>query len=140
MPDFSSTGRILGLLAVAVVAATYLLVAMRWRSIEGKVPCHFDPFGRPDGWSGKSFLWFFPTFAAVFVAALAFLSAYVVRRGEPVKSAEGLAAYGALIATCMLILAVRSLAIAQKRAANLGKLFLPCLLIGLALISWHYFL
>lgn len=126
------------LLTFGTITATYGLVAWRWKSVQGRVPRHFDLRGRPDGWSRGWILWFYPSIALVFAAGMTL--AVVIEptlRSDP-EIAEGVAAACALIAVLMLFVTDRSIAVARKRANGLGWMFLPCLAIAVALLVWHY--
>ena len=133
-----------GLMTIGVVAATYALVATRWRSVQGAVPRQFDLLGRPCGWSRKWVLWFYPSFALVFVVGMTLIVTATTWALAPTPPseypmvAEGVAAVSLLIAVCMLFLTERSIAIAQKRATGLGWMFLPCLAVALTLLILHY--
>lgn len=128
---------VFGLLTLGAITVTYVLVALQWRSVQGRIPRQFDFLGRPRGWSGKWILWFNPSFALVFAAGTT-LVVKVTQGDAYAEVAEGVAAACALIAILMLVVTKRSVAIARKRATGLGWIFLPCLAIAIALLVWHY--
>jgi hypothetical protein len=126
------------MLTLGAIIATYSLVVWRWKSIQGRVPRHFNLLGRPDGWSSGWILWFYPSLALVFAVGMTL--AVVIEptlRSDP-EIAEGVAAACALMAVLMLVVTERSIAVARKRANGLGWMFLPCLAIAIALLVWHY--
>lgn len=139
MSNIDSIALFFSLLAVGAVTATFVLVAMQWRSVRGRIPRHFDILGRPDGWSGGWILWFYPSFALVFAAGMALLFIVTARSGDATtETAEACSACGAVIASLMFVLAERSIAIAKKRAKSLGWMVLPCLAIIIVLLVRHY--
>jgi hypothetical protein len=94
-----------------IVASMFVIAAVRHRSLPRQVPCHFGLDGRPDAWMGRGFIWFYPIFTLLFTAAMNF--------DEP----EGAGADDLLLATMLLYMMVRTVAIAQHRARGLGRWF-----------------
>ncbi|MDH4038440.1 MAG: hypothetical protein OEV86_13270 [Candidatus Krumholzibacteria bacterium] len=54
------------------------------------------------------------------------------------KAANAIAASSAFVAIVVFAVTERAIAIAQKRATGLGRLHLPCVVIGLILLVLYY--
>jgi len=125
-----------GLLTLGAIAGTYILVAIQRRSVQDRVPHHFNLRGQPDSWGSGLILWLYPSFSLVFAAGIA--AVIVALRPRDPKAVELLAGLCAWIAVLNFALTERSIAVARKRATGLGWMFLPCVAIGIALLVWHY--
>jgi hypothetical protein len=116
------------LLAFAATAATFVLAANRWQSLpdDTRIPSHFSLTGRPDAWSRKAFLWFYP------LVSLAMLAGLLVVQIVVPGSGEGMAPTALLMTGMMFFILMRSMAVAEKRTEGLGRFFLLGLVLALA--------
>jgi uncharacterized membrane protein len=128
-------------IAVAAVLTNFVMVAMRWSDLPEKVPRHYGLTGRPDHWSPKGVIWIYPGISLVMMVAMA----GSLMAGADKLDSEALRAQFALnlrpmsimaayLSVLMLALTMRTVAVAEKRAAGLGRLFIPAILASVAII------
>lgn len=62
--------------ALTALAATFAIVIGEWAKLPAQIPIHFGMSGRPNGWAGKSALWFLLLIDAASYMALTAASKY----------------------------------------------------------------
>jgi uncharacterized membrane protein len=72
----SFTSWLLEIIALVALAAAFIIVAQQWTRLPAKIPTHFGASGKPNGWGGKSSLWFLLFIDAVTYTLLTAASKY----------------------------------------------------------------
>ena len=128
--------RILSKITVVIMLLSVVLPIALWKQIPQQIPSHYDAAGIPDAWSGKEslILMFFLEF---FVAGMMFLTGYSVKAAGISKHAtekerENLQTVYPMLGwmNLMIICMFAYLIFCSATCRNLGRLFLPVVLLG----------
>jgi len=46
--------------AILLALAMTIIAVVRWKSLPEQLPSHYDVDGRPESWSGRRVIWFYP--------------------------------------------------------------------------------
>ena len=128
-------------MALAALVSNFVMVGMRWATLPDQVPRHFGLSGRPDAWGGKRIIWTYPVMSlAMFlvVGGVYVMETLVGNMALSPKDAEIVAVIAAYLAVVMLIITLRTFAVAEKPADGLGRMFVPVLMLGVIVIVLRY--
>ncbi len=65
---------IIDVTAGSILLFILVLASMYWQNMPDRIPTHFDFFGQPNGWGGKSSFLIFPVMSLILFAMLTFFS------------------------------------------------------------------
>jgi uncharacterized membrane protein len=133
----------LAALAVLAVAATFILVAVRFHSLPETIPVHFGLGGGPDGWGRRRDIWELPVVSLVLFVIQLGATLLALRLGprQHPKSIELMTMFASWSAVVFLVGAWRAIDVAAGHAESLGwwyafaVIFVP--LVGLVIRSLH---
>ena len=108
--------------AILLVLAMTVIAGVRWKSLPEQLPNRYDLDGRPDTWTDRRVVWFYPILA---LALILFLAA---------TDGEKMAPLSLFFAAMLLYQMLRTLAIGDRRADRLPSWFVPVLTFGVILL------
>ena len=113
-------------IAIIVIVVTMIAIAgLRWKALPRepeRFPGRYDLNGRPETWTGRRVVWLYPVIA---------LSLSVVLR---VTIGERMAPLSLFISAMLLYQMLRTLGIANRRADQLPRWFMPVMIFGVFLV------
>lgn len=139
----SATDWVLEGLSIVLLLATFAFVLLEWPEMPERVPRHFNASGQPDGWGGKSFVWFLPVTSVFLYLLMTAAGRYPqliniplnVDRNDP-NVRQILLSFcivmKAVILVSFLYITVTTVETAMGRTGGLGSLFLPLFLLATA--------
>ncbi|HET6348614.1 MAG TPA: DUF1648 domain-containing protein [Candidatus Krumholzibacteria bacterium] len=133
---FSPFARGCALVAIAATLFHFAWIAMRYPTLPERIPRHFGLLGKPDRWGNKRLIWLNPAVALGMVVALGFVARSSVARasGTGAEDARQVSIVAAYVSLIMLVVSLRTVAVAEKRADGMGRLMVPVLFAATALL------
>jgi uncharacterized membrane protein len=119
-------------IALAATLANFIFVGMRFGDLPAQVPRHYGFTGKPDAWSGKGVIWVYPAMPFVMLAAMtcaAIVTAHNMTGDELRTNIRQMSLISAFLSVLTLGLTLRTVAVAEKRAEGLGRMFLPVFIV-----------
>jgi hypothetical protein len=125
----------LGVVAIAGIVSTWLVVGRRIHQLPATVAHHFDLLGRPDSWGKKQILWCLPGLVTIIAIAITLLALLVPPKSPPThRDFEFLAFVEAYTAWMIFTITARMIDVGLGKRQTLGKGFCPIILGTLALV------
>ena len=128
-------------IAVAAVLTNFVMVAMRWSDLPERVPRHYGLTGKPNHWSPKGVIWVYPAISLAMLVAMAgsLMTGATELDNEALRAQfeqnlRPMSIMAAYLAVLMLVLTIRTFAVAEKRAEGLGRLFIPAMLASVVIV------
>jgi uncharacterized membrane protein len=120
----SFTSWLLEIVALVALAAAFIIAAQQWSRLPAKIPTHFGVSGKPNGWGGKSSLWFLLFTDAVTYGLLTAAAKYQRLINIPLNVDRGAPEVRRILSSMMAVL---------KAVVTLVFLYLITMSVGVAL-------
>jgi hypothetical protein len=104
--------------AILLVLAMTVIAVVRWKSIPRELPNRYDMDGRPESWTDRRVVWFYPIIALVLIVFVA------------AADGEKMAPLSLFFVAVLLFQMLRTLAIGDRRADRLPPWFYPIVTFG----------
>ena len=114
--------------AILLALAMTVVAVVRWKSLPEQIPGHYDIDGRPESWTDRRVVWSYPIITLALIVVLA------------ATEGEKIAPVSFFIAAVLLYLMLRTLAIADRRADQLPRWFMPISTFGVILLVLFIYL
>lgn len=121
-----------GLSALTLLGTTVFAI-VRWGSLDGKIPTHFDSAGQPTSYGGPEALIVLLVMAWVMLAGLTAVSFFPNIWNVPVRTPRTLAATADMFAVMRLVITLMLcwLVFCSVQGRDLGAWFMPVTMVGL---------
>jgi len=103
--------------AILLVLAMTVIAVVRWKSLPRELPNRYDMDGRPDNWTDRRIVWFYPIISLVLIAFVA-------------TDGEKMAPLSLFFVAMLFFQMVCTLAIGDRRADRLPPWFYPIMTFG----------
>jgi len=104
--------------AILLVLAMAVIAVVRWKSLPRELPNRYDMDGRPESWTDRRVVWFYPIIALVLIVFVA------------AADGEKMAPLSTFFVAVLLFQMLRTLAIGDRRADRLPPWFYPIVTFG----------
>jgi hypothetical protein len=105
---------ICNVVAMLLALAMAIIAVVRWKSLPPTLVARYDIDGRPNSWSGRGVIWFYPALTLVLLAL----------------TDDKMGPFNLFVAAMLLYQMLRTLQIVDKRARALHPWFVPVLMLG----------